>query len=788
MTFPAKAFLCALMTTTIVLQSRVADAAPPRPAIEIQWTEHGIPHVKAPDYYNLGLGYGYAVAQDRLCSIANHYITLRGERSRWYGAEGQAMAGFVPTQNLNADLFFKVQLSDAVVRLSARGLQADTRALIRGYVAGINRYVSEIPASKRQGLCEGKPIPTVNEADILRAEMAIGVTKKAFHTALYAASSASAWQAKTADTNADADPAVQFALSTYNDLVKGQGSNAWAYGSDVAPNDRAIVVANPHSPWMPYHWHSFHIAHLTIPGKLDYAGAAFSGLPVPMIGFNENVAWGMTSAHSWFMLQVMSVQESGTRPTYVMDGKQKPLVIERVTVDVLEKDGTLSKRVFEVPFSELGPLYRLPALSSQGRPAGWYVVTAPSDNNARALDQFLAAGRARNVGELIKAIEDNRGRGVHIIAGDKYGDLGLVEAGPVLDLSDAQLADCRYPDPSAAFYVLDGSRRACSAQTHDGMPSLAPASRYPGPRTRGIIQSTNNSYEHSIYGRVMPQYPILFGDEDPFVPTSSAGISADRSRDRNMRIVMSTRRMGEISADGVVTPTEAMDVIFDNRNFVAEDWLDEILSVCAVPSPSPEASRGCAALAAWDRKNNSESRGALLFHQFWLKIARIGTVIPAKNPDDLTVRESLTITPENRASVLAALEDAVKEVEALGFAVDTPWGNAFHADTAHGRVPLHGGSMRQGVLNAMDVMPLTREGFPSVAAGAAYLHRVRWENGELVPDVLLSYGQKEDPQSGDRAAQIQLFADKKLFRMPFSEEALSKARIVRRISLTPERR
>ena len=786
MTSPAKTLLWALLATTIVLRGEAADAAQSRPAIEILWTEHGIPHVTAADYHGLGLGYGYAVAHDRLCAIADHYITLRGERSRWYGADGKAMAGFVPTTNLNADLFFRIQLSGEVLRLAASRLRPDTRALVRGYAAGINRYVSEMPAAQRRTLCEGKPVPTVTEDDILRAELAIGITKKAFHVALYAMSSASAWKSKTADGNADSDAAVRTALATYNDLVKGQGSNAWAYGGDVVPNGGAIVVANPHSPWMHRHWHSFHVTHLTIPGKIDVAGAAFSGLPVPMIGFNDHVAWGLTSAHSWYMLQVMNVQESGTRPTYVMDGKRKPLALRRVGIEALEQDGTLSTQTFEVPFSELGPVYRLPALPSQGRPAGWYAVTAPSDANARALDQFLAAGRAGNVGELVEAIEDNRGRGVHVIAGDRHGDIALVEAGPVLDLSDTRLAECRYPDPSAAFYVLDGSKRACAAQQRDGTPSLAPSARYPGAVTRRIIQSTNNSYKHSVYGRAMPEYPVLFGDEDPFVPTSTSGSFGDRGRDRNMRIVMSTRRMGEISADGVVTPAEAMEVMFDNRNFAAEEWLDQILSVCAPAALSPEAARGCAALAAWDRKNNSESRGALLFHQLWLRIARMDAVVPPRNPDDLTVKEPLSITAENRAGVLAAIEDTVKELETLGFVADTPWGSAFFADTPGGRIPLHGGSMRQGVLNAMDVLPLTKEGFPGVAAGAAYLHRVRWENGELIADVLLAYGQTGEPASRDREAQVRLFSGKQLYRMPFGKRALSEARIVRRVSLAPD--
>ena len=41
----------------------------------------------AKDYGSLGYGYGYAFAQDNLCVLASRVVTLRGERSRYFGAE-----------------------------------------------------------------------------------------------------------------------------------------------------------------------------------------------------------------------------------------------------------------------------------------------------------------------------------------------------------------------------------------------------------------------------------------------------------------------------------------------------------------------------------------------------------------------------------------------------------------------------------------------------------------------------------------------------------------------------
>src|SRR5439155_4484274 len=53
--------------------------------VQIRRTEYGIPHILAHDYGSLGYGYGYAFAQDNLCTMAEDYVTVRGERSRFFG-------------------------------------------------------------------------------------------------------------------------------------------------------------------------------------------------------------------------------------------------------------------------------------------------------------------------------------------------------------------------------------------------------------------------------------------------------------------------------------------------------------------------------------------------------------------------------------------------------------------------------------------------------------------------------------------------------------------------------
>ncbi|MET8992442.1 penicillin acylase family protein [Nonomuraea wenchangensis] len=86
------AFLRLAPVLTVVLAASLLVAAPAaadagRYAADIRRTEYGIPHISAKDHGGLGYGYGYAFAQDNLCVMASWVLTLRGERSRHFGAE-----------------------------------------------------------------------------------------------------------------------------------------------------------------------------------------------------------------------------------------------------------------------------------------------------------------------------------------------------------------------------------------------------------------------------------------------------------------------------------------------------------------------------------------------------------------------------------------------------------------------------------------------------------------------------------------------------------------------------
>ncbi|MYR61701.1 acylase, partial [Streptomyces sp. SID625] len=115
----------------------------------IRYTEYGIPHIVAEDYADLGFGTGWAQAADQVCTLADGFVTVRGERSRWFGAKAAPDFSLSSAStNLSSDLFFRgVRQSGTVERLLAepapRGPSRAAKDLNRGFAAGYNAWLRQ---------------------------------------------------------------------------------------------------------------------------------------------------------------------------------------------------------------------------------------------------------------------------------------------------------------------------------------------------------------------------------------------------------------------------------------------------------------------------------------------------------------------------------------------------------------------------------------------------------------------------------------------------------------------
>ena len=223
----------------LILTPAMSMAAKPVSA-NIRWTEYGIPHVTAESFQGVGFGYGYAVSRDHLCVLVNRALTLRGERSRWYGAEEEAIVGFAPTKNIDSDLFYKVQLSDGVAKNAELKLSRDALNLATGYADGINKYIKMITPAVAKTKCDIATIPQFKRSDVIRSMLAIGAIWKGMRVAQYA--TASHWDLTSGPKQIETKVINEIAERR---VPRGIGSNAWAYGGDTTSTGSGILMANP---------------------------------------------------------------------------------------------------------------------------------------------------------------------------------------------------------------------------------------------------------------------------------------------------------------------------------------------------------------------------------------------------------------------------------------------------------------------------------------------------------------------------------------------------------------
>jgi acyl-homoserine-lactone acylase len=271
-------------------------------------TRFGIPHISARDFGSLGYGYGYAFAEDNLCTMLDDYVTVRGERARYFGRDGSYSIPAVPVtaNNVDSDFFWKLLADNTAVARFKAGAAPEVQQASRGYVAGFNRYIGELKAGQHPGrhvACAGKPwLQNITEDDMYRRflRLAVIASGSALTTEIATAqpplipptASAARGTAQDALNNAalarlspDAEPFARLREHRF-------GSNMYALGKQASATGQPIVFGNPHFPWTGTE--RLYLAHLTIPGRLDIMGVGLYGVPLALIGFNDKLAWSHT--------------------------------------------------------------------------------------------------------------------------------------------------------------------------------------------------------------------------------------------------------------------------------------------------------------------------------------------------------------------------------------------------------------------------------------------------------------------------------------------------------------
>ena len=429
-------------------------------------------------------------------------------------------------------------------------------------------------------------------------------------------------------------------------------------------------------------------------------------------------------------------------------------------------DGQVASRETTLWTSRWGPLIVIPRAGLAWTDKAAYALKDAASLDTRFTDTWLNIARARDIGQIRGAIANLGVPWVNTIAADRSGNALYADASIVPDVSAAQLERCAPGKPAAGLFrtagivVLDGARSDCdwSRDPASPVPGLTPSTRMPVLLRRDWVQNSNDSFWLSNPTARLTGFSPLIG----FVDTPQ------NMRTRSAITEISARLAGATgtgaAAKLVLADVEAM--LLRNRGYAASVVLDDLLAACG-DAPGADSREACAVLKDWDRQDNLGSRGSHLFREWWsiaLTMPGIWRVPfdradPVNTPAGLDLRDGAT-----RTKVWDALDRAVATIRAAGFALDAPLREVQARTTRHGRVPLHGGTGREGVLNVIetDAVPaLTRSGYVPTS-GTSYLQAVTFDERGPVADALLTYGQSSQADSPFAFDQLDAFSKKQM--------------------------
>ncbi len=443
-----------------------------RASVEVLRDRWGVPHIYATDPHDLMFAQGFVHAQDRLWQMEFQRRLVAGR-----------LAEVVGPAALPADRAVRILGMRRVAEAEVTLLDAETRAELDAYVAGVNACMAHEPLPVEFALLRYRPEPWTPADSLSWAKMMAWSLSANWESELLRAAliehlgpdlaaeleppPPATWPTVLEDAEGKAlaglfDRSAQPAEASIPEegrnsygvrgadlppFASAPGSNNWvvagwrsATGMPLLANDMHLLLTAPAI------WYENHLAC----ADFNVTGVTFPGIPGVVAGHNGHVAWGFTNGYpdtqDLYMERLRRTDDG--RVQYEYCGEWLDAEVRREMIRV--KGG--EPAVQEVIVTRHGPIINAlaPGLAAEVRADALPADVAPAGGESRAsplayplalrwtaldpapmLATLRAMNRARNCAEFREALRGWLTPAQNTVYADIHGDIGYSYPGRV---------------------------------------------------------------------------------------------------------------------------------------------------------------------------------------------------------------------------------------------------------------------------------------------------------------------------------------------------------------------
>ncbi len=569
-----------------------------REEVTIRFDDVGVPHIFAKNNYDLYYAQGYVTARDRLWQMdlqtraaAGRLSEVLGSRTiemdrkarrmgMGYGAEVNLQSTMSYPASRDALLGYTAGVNAYIEQLSARTLPIEYKLL--GYepeswtpikcmymleqmtltLAGRSDDLAMSNLLKSLGQETMNDLfpdyPKLQESPIIPVGTPWNFVKKPIPVPVEGGA--------VADSTGTALPAVPLS----EPMVEGLGSNNWAIAARKSATGYPILSNDPHLELtLPSIWYQ---VQLHSPDMNVY-GVSLPGIPGVVIGFNQNVAWGVTNVDA-DVLDLYKIQfRDSTHAEYRYNNQWRKT---RKRLEMIAVKGTRDTIREMVIFTHHGPVINYEGEENYSGPnlAVRWIGHEPG-NNFRT---FYELNKARNYDDYRRAMTHYVGPAQNFVFADNSKNIAITVNGklPLKRMEQGK-------------YLLDGSRPA------DDWQGWIPTAQNPMVKNpqRGYVSSAN---QHSTD----PTYPYYINWR--MAPS-----------ERAIRINERLEAMTQATADSFRVLQN------DNYSILARTMLPTLLDYLRTTPLGPQQKAAFQVLESWDKVNSPKAIAPAIFEE-WIGV------------------------------------------------------------------------------------------------------------------------------------------------------------------------